>query len=260
MTETKRAFNTLLRSCLLLLALLCFGCERKEDSIGIGFFGPLTGPTAQAGQALRNGALVAIDEINERGGLLGKPLALIEYDDKSSPEQAVKTATKLVQIDKVTAIVGSLHSGNILAAAGILEQYKTPTLGAGTSPTWLAKGHKYLFRAVGNSELSVRELVRYARRTGITRVSIIKSNDEYGNMGAKLFVEGTAREGIEILANESFTHGDRDFTGQFARILRARPQAVLVWALGDDLGAVTKQLRQAGYTGPILGAEGYTLP
>jgi branched-chain amino acid transport system substrate-binding protein len=241
-------------------ALLCTGCKQKKDTVRIGFFGPLTGPTAQAGQALRNGARIAVEQINQKGGLLGKPLELIEYDDRSSPEQAVKAVTKLVQINKVTAIVGSLHSGNILAAAPVLEQYKIPMVGAGTSPTWLQKGYKYLFRAVGNSALSVKQLALYASKTGLKRISVIHGNDEYGGVGAKLFIEDAGRQGLQILANESFTHGDRDFTGQFARMLRSEPDAVFVWALGDDLGALTKQLRQTGYKGPILGAEGYTLP
>jgi branched-chain amino acid transport system substrate-binding protein len=245
---------------LLFPGFLFLGCKNKADSVRIGFFGPLTGPTAQAGQALRNGTLVAIDEINAQGGLLGKTVKLIEQDDRSSPEQAVKSVIRLIHLSKVTAIVGSLHSGNILAAAPAMEQSGTPMVGAGTSPTWLEKGYTYLFRAVGNSELSVRELAGYAKKAGIKKVSVIQSNDEYGMVGGRLFVEYATRAGIEISANESFTHGDRDFTGQFVKMLQVEPDAVFIWALGDDLGALTKQLRQAGYDGPVLGAEGYTLP
>jgi branched-chain amino acid transport system substrate-binding protein len=250
----------LTRFFLLLPAFLFFGCENKADSVRIGFFGPLTGPTAQAGQALRNGALIAIDQINTQGGLLGKPVELIEQDDRSSPEQAVKSVIRLIHLSKVTAIVGTLHSGNILAAAPVIEQSGTPMVGAGTSPTWLEKGYTYLFRSVGNSELSVRELAGYAKEAGIRKVSVIQSNDEYGMVGGRLFIEYATRGGIEISANESFTHGDRDFTGQFVKMLQVEPDAVFIWALGDDLGALTKQLRQAGYDGPVLGAEGYTLP
>jgi branched-chain amino acid transport system substrate-binding protein len=245
---------------LLFPAFLFFGCKDRGDSVSIGFFGPLTGPTAQAGQALRNGALIAIDEINARGGLLGRPVRLIEQDDRSSPEQAVKSVIRLIHLSEVTAIVGSLHSGNILATAPVIEESGTPMVGAGTSPTWLQKGYTCLFRAVGNSELSVSELAGYAKRVGIKKVSVIQSNDEYGMVGGRLFVEHATRVGIEISANESFTHGDRDFTGQFVKMLKVEPDAVLIWALGDDLGALTKQLRQAGYDGPVLGAEGYTLP
>jgi branched-chain amino acid transport system substrate-binding protein len=239
--------------------LLSPGCGSHDDAIQIGFFGPLTGNTATAGQSLRNGARIAVDEINAEGGLLGRPLALVEYDDRSSPEQAVKSVLRLVTRDRVTAIVGSLHSGNILAAAPILEEFETPTVGSGTSPGWLQQGYRYLFRSLGNSALAVRQLALHAREEGLLGVAVLHANDEYGTTGANDFVEQAREQGLEVVARETFTHGDRDFTGQFARIRARSPDAVLLWALGDDLGALTKQLRQAGYSGPILGAEGYTM-
>ena len=245
---------------LVLLALVSAGCSRGGDSIKIGFFGPLTGNTATAGQSLRNGALIAIDEMNAAGGLLGKKVVLVEYDDRSSPEQAVKSAMKLVTVDRVHAIVGSLHSGNILASAPILEEFRAPTIGSGTSPKWLEQGYEYLFRSLGNSGLAVRQLALYAKSADMKRVAILHANDEYGRTGADDFTRYAREGGLEIVTQESFTHGDRDFTGQFARILREGPDAVLLWALGDDLGALTKQLRQTGYDGPILGSEGYSMP
>ena len=232
----------------------------QEDPITFGYFGPLTGPTAQAGQALRNGAQIAIDQINENGGLLGRKVSLVEYDDRSSPEQAVRSATKLVQVDDVDAIIGSLHSGNILAAGPVIEDSKTPLVGAGTSPTWLNQGYTYFFRALGNSELSAKQLADYAKSASYANVAILHSNDEYGNSGAKIFASAAEERGIKIAAQESFTHGDRDFTGQIGNIARLSPDAVFIWALGDDLCPVTKQMRQLGYFGPILGPEGYTLP
>jgi branched-subunit amino acid ABC-type transport system permease component len=235
------------------------GCSSDDKFISIGFFGPLTGNTATAGQALRNGALIATQEINSDDGLLGRPVRLIEYDDRSSPEQAARVATKLVLEDEVTAIVGSLHSGNILAAAPILELSETPTVGSGTSPSWLEQGYKYLFRSLGNSRLSVSQLVDYATRVQMQRIAIMFGNDEYGTTGAKDFEAQALNNGLEIVARESFTHGDRDFTGQYARILGQQPDGVLLWGLGDDLGFLIRQLRQSGYSGPVLGSEGFTM-
>jgi branched-chain amino acid transport system substrate-binding protein len=242
------------------LAAFAYSAALAEEPIKIGLFAPLTGPSAQAGQALRNGVAMAISEINDKGGLLGRQLALIEYDDRSSPEQAVRSATKLIQIDHVAAIVGSLHSGNILAAGPVVEAAKIPLVGAGTSPTWLQKGYAYFFRSLGNAELSVGQLAKYATDHKLARVAIFHSNDEYGNTGANDFAKVAKAGGLEVARNEAFTHGDRDFTGQIGNIVNVAPDAVFVWALGDDLGPVTKQLRQLGYAGPILGAEGYTLP
>lgn len=250
---------------LMKLTAVCVGLAAtpvaaQEDPIQFGFFGPLTGPSAQAGQALRNGALIAIDEINADGGILDREVALVEYDDRSSPEQAVRSTTRLIQVDDVDAIIGSLHSGNILAAGPEIEAGEVPLVGAGTSPTWLEQGYTYLFRSLGNSQLSAVQLARHANDSDYVNVAILHSNDEYGNSGAVVFEEAAVEAGIEITTKESFTHGDRDFTGQISTIVRGDPDAVFVWALGDDLGPLTRQLRQLGYFGPILGPEGYTLP
>lgn len=254
---TKRGF---LAATVAASALFTAHFASAQDTTQIGFFGPLTGPSAQLGQSLRNGALVALDEINAAGGVLGHQIEMIEYDDRSSPEQAVRSATKLVQVDNVAFIVGSLHSGNILASGPVIEEAQVPLIGAGTSPTWLESGYTYLFRALGNSSLSIKELAKYAKAQELNEIVVFHTNDEYGNAGAKAFSMTAEEYGLSLVGDESFTRGDRDFTGQIASIVKASPDAVLIWAIGDDLGPVTKQLRQLGYFGPILGAEGYTTP
>lgn len=230
------------------------------ETIKIGYFGPLTGGTAQAGQAAQNGVQIAINQLNENGGVNGQQLELISYDDKSSPEEAVKAATKLVQSDKVNAIFGSLHSANVQAAAPVIEESKTVCVAGGTSPSWLEQGNKYLFRSISNSTISAKQLAQYADAQGYKKVALFTSNDEYGISGADEFKKASEQYGIEFVASETMTNGDRDFTGQFAKINAAKPDATFIWCLGDDLGAVTKQLRQSGFDGPILGSESYTLP
>ncbi len=206
------------------LGLACVTTALAEDAkITIGLYGPLTGPSAVSGQSLRDGAQIAINEINAGGGLLGRQVRMIDYDDRSSPEQALRAATKLVQVDHVDAIIASIHSGNILVAGPLVEAAKTPLLGPGTSPTWLQQGYTYLFRALGNGELSTLELAKYAKAKGWSRIGIMHSNDEYGNSGAALFETTAVGMGSQVVSNQSFTHGDRDFTGQIGRIARGSP-------------------------------------
>ncbi|WP_283674755.1 ABC transporter substrate-binding protein [Butyricicoccus sp. Marseille-Q5471] len=231
-----------------------------EGAIKIGYFGPLTGGTAQAGQAALNGVQIAVNELNESGGILGRQVEIVSYDDKSSPEEAVKAATKLVQVNKVNAIFGSLHSANVQAAGPVIEESQTLCVAGGTSPTWLEQGYTYLFRSISNSTVSAKQLARYANDQGYHKIALFTSNDEYGTSGADGFKSACADYNIEFVANETMTNGDRDFTGQFAKITAAVPDAVFIWCLGDDLGAVTKQMRQSGFSGPILGSESYTLP
>ena len=259
----------LMLTCALLLTSL-MGCGGQKESnasnnsgsetIKIGYFGPLTGGTAQAGQAALNGVQIAVNELNEAGGVLGKQLEVVSYDDKSSPEEAVKAATKLVQVDKVNAIFGSLHSANVQAAGPVIEESKTICVAGGTSPTWLEQGYTYLFRSISNSSVSAKQLAKDADSQNLRKIALFTSNSEYGTSGAGAFRTACSNYDIEFVASETMTDGDRDFTGQFAKINAANPDAVFIWCLGDDLGAVTKQLRQSGFDGPILGSESYTLP
>lgn len=255
--------------CGALLLGMMAGCGGSQASSGesaggspikIGYFGPLTGGSAQLGQAALNGAQLAVDQINEKGGVLGRRLEIISYDDKSSPEEAVKAATKLVQVDKVNAIFGSLHSANVQAAAPVVEESQTLLVSGGTSPTWLQQGYTYLFRSIANANAASKQLAQYVSDEGLKKIATFTSNDEYGTSGADSFKAACEGSDISFIAAETMQNGDRDFTAQFAKINAASPDAVLVWCLSDDMGAVTKQLRQSGFSGPILGPEGYSMP
>lgn len=235
--------------------------EGTKETIKNGFVGPLTGGNAQSGQAALNGATIAVEKINAAGGVLdGQMLEIVSYDDKSSPEQSVTSTTKLIEVDHVVAIMGSLHSGNVLAAAPVAEEYKIPVISGGTSPTWLEQGYQYHFRSLGNSRLAMQQLTVYCNQQGWSKIAMIHSNDEYGNNGADEFLENADNNGLTIVANESFTAGDKDFTGQFAKMFQAEPDVIMTWGVGDDIGTVLKQMRQAGWSGPVIGPEGYTMP
>jgi branched-chain amino acid transport system substrate-binding protein len=134
------------------LAFAASAASAQKADINIGLYGPLTGP----GESLKRGAQIAVDQINAHDGLLGRRVHLVEYDDRSSPEQALRAVTKLVQVDKVDAIIGSIHSGNILVAGPVVEAAKIPLVGAGTSPTWLQKGYIDRLRRASTCQFKVR--------------------------------------------------------------------------------------------------------
>ena len=138
------------------LAFAASAASAQKADINIGLYGPLTGLSAVSGESLKRGAQIAVDQINAHGGLLGRRVHLVEYDDRSSPEQALRAVTKLVQVDKVDAIIGSIHSGNILVAGPVVEAAKIPLVGAGTSPTWLQKGYIDRLRRASTRQFKVR--------------------------------------------------------------------------------------------------------
>ena len=121
----------------------------SDDVIKIGMYMPLTGDSSTLGQNCNNAAQLAIEQINNEGGLLGKQLELICYDDQSSTEQAVKNVSRLIEEDHVNAIIGSLHSGNIKATGDIIEKAEIVEIGTGIAVDWLQQGLDISFQIVG---------------------------------------------------------------------------------------------------------------
>ena len=229
----------------------------ESDPVILGFFGPLTGPTAQAGNALFQGAQLRVKELNDAGGVLDRRVELVSCDDKSRPEEGVKCVQRLIDQDGVDAIVGTLHSPIISATAPIVDENQVPMVGAGTGVAWCNEGFEYVWRETANSDANAAAIRQAIEESDWSTLGILYQNDDYGASGAESLA---SIGGIEVVAEETYNPADRDYSGQIINLLGANPDAIAVWGLGDTLGPVTNQLRQQGWSGPIIGAEGYTLP
>ena len=255
----KILIGSLCLTVLLSMAVFAGGNSEAKDAIRIGFYGPLTGPMSLSGIASQQGAELAIKEINAKGGVLGKKLLLISYDDKSSPEQAVKAVTRMIDSDKVHAIVGSLHSGNILASAPVVEKAKIPEVGVGTSPGWLEKGYTYLFRPLANTNVIAVQLVKTIADLGYKKVGALGLSDEYGKTGVEDMRKQLEPLGIQVLA-EWFNPGDSDFTGQLTKLINSGIEALIAYGVDAYQGPIMKQARQNGFTGLVFGPESLSVP
>jgi branched-chain amino acid transport system substrate-binding protein len=249
---------------IIMLLLVVVGCGTQSSSsnedIKIGFYGPITGPTSLVGGASQLGARFAVDEINAKGGINGRKLKLIEYDDKSQPELAVKAVTRMIEVDKVHAIIGSLHSGNILASAPQVEKGQIPEIGIGTSSVWLSKGYKYLFRGTSSAALASPLLAKTIKEFGYTKIAILASSTEYAKTGADEIVRDLEKVGIKVVARETHNNGDTDFTAQIAKMISSGAQAMFVYSGTEDMGLQMKQFRQLGFNGEVFGPETFSSP
>ncbi|MDL2324740.1 ABC transporter substrate-binding protein [Ruminococcaceae bacterium OttesenSCG-928-A16] len=216
---------------------------------------PLTGVNAQVGAAANKGAALAVKIINENGGFNGVPVRLINYDDQGSPEEAVKIATKMVEDDKVDAVLGSLTSTCMLAAGQVYEDAGVLTFGTGTSPTWMLQGWEYVFRACPNNGVSMPLLVSKMKEMGIETVGVFRGLDDAAKSAAETFVEECDKMGVEVLTVESYTDGDTDYSGQIAKIISKNPDVVLCSTNGPTMAIFAKQLRQLGYQGLAFNRE-----
>lgn len=142
------------------------------DTFIIGCPQPLTGTNAQPGECALNAVKLAAKQFNENGGINGKQVKVLSYDDQGLPEEAVKLATRMVQADGVQAIIGSCISSCVLSSGKIYNDAKIPTFGTGTSPTWMAEGWEYVFRACQNNDFALPLVVNKLKDLGITKAAI----------------------------------------------------------------------------------------
>jgi branched-chain amino acid transport system substrate-binding protein len=240
-------------------ALLFLGCQKDTNEIKIGLYGTITGSNALAGEMLQKGGELAVSQINAAGGIKGRPLKLLVYDDKSNPEGAVKAVTRLVDVDKVIAIAASNSSPNILATTQITEEAKVLQVGAGTSPAYTNAGFNYLFRGTTNGNLPNAACVAAMKDMGVRTIGILRVASEYGTSGIKSFM--TLMEGsINVVAEEVYQTTDTDYTGQIVKILSAKPDAALIFGMTNESALAIKQFRRNGYEGFIYGPESLGVP
>lgn len=232
---------------------------QNTESVKIGLYGTITGTNALAGEMLEKGARIAVDEINAAGGIQGKNLELFVYDDKSTPEGAVKAVTRMVDVDQVVAMVGSNSSPNIIAGADITEEAGVIQVGAGTSPSYTNAGYNYIFRGTANADLPNKSFVDAMTTMGASKVAIISIASEYGASGVKS-VKELLPDSMEIVCEEQYQATDTDYTGQIAKVLASGADAVVLYGTTSDMALMIKQLRANGYDGYIYGPEGLGVP
>lgn len=229
--------------------------DLSGETFKIGFYSPLTGSAATQGTAAQNSVALYIKELNERGGLLGMKVEGVYYDDASDTEEAVKIATKLVEVDKVDFVVSSIISNCVMASGQILEDAQIPFFGMGFSPTFMQQGWKYCVRPTLNSARSIPYLTTVMKEFGFTSVAIFEGQDDYGASAGKSMREACEADGITVTTTENYVSGDTDFSGQVAKILGTNPDCVFLGVLGSEVGNAMKQFRQFGYDGILFYSE-----
>lgn len=230
-----------------------------QEVIKVGFYGPLAGPMSLSGIASRQGAELAIKQVNAQGGVNGMKMVLVPYNDNSSPEEAVKVVTRMITADKVNCIVGSLHSGNILASAPVVEKYKIPEVGIGTSPSWLQKGYTYLFRPLANTAVIGGQIAKTIKDLNYKKIGALGRSDEYGKTGVEDIKKQLDTYGVKLVS-EWFNPGDTDFTGQITKLLNSGIDAMIAYGVDADQGPIVKQARLNGFEGLIFGPESLSVP
>ncbi|MCI8275574.1 MAG: ABC transporter substrate-binding protein [Lachnospiraceae bacterium] len=231
------------------------GGELTGETFVLGSFLQLTGANSVAGNESNNTLDICIDYINERGGFNGAKIEKIVYDSQGSPEEAVKVVSKLINDDKVDAIMGSVNSSEILAAGAQINDAGIFMMGLGTANTWMAEDWPYVFRATVNNANLATNTVDMIVEAGAKTVAVVNGQDDASLSTADAFVELAAGKDLEVVTRETYSASDTDFSAQVTKIVAADPDCVYMTCSGEHIGPFVKQLRQGGYKGILYSKE-----
>ncbi len=245
------------------LSVSCGG-EKSPESQGVqlGFFGALTGPTATFAQSGKKGAELAVDEINARGGILGKPLVLLSEDDRGEASEAASAVSKLITRDHVVALIGEQASSRTLAAAPIAQSYGVPLISPTSSNVEVTKKGDYIFRACFIDPYQGRAVAAFARDTlkAQTAAILVDSKSDYSVGLAEAFRESFTSMGGRVISEPKYAEGDSDFSAQLTAIRPQNPDVLFVPGYYTDAGLIARQARSLGVKSVLLGADGWDSP
>ncbi|HEX2271010.1 MAG TPA: ABC transporter substrate-binding protein [Pyrinomonadaceae bacterium] len=257
---------------LLLITTLCisFGCERRgpggngtdSGEILVGYYGDLSGRTSSFGQSTKNGVEMAADEINKAGGINGRQIRILVEDDQGEPNKAATVVTKLVNQDRVHAILGEVASSNSLAAAPKAQEAKVPMISPSSTNPAVTQVGDYIFRVCFIDPFQGEVMAKFAANNlKAKRAAILYDfNSDYSRGLYQFFKRSFTGLGGEIVSEQSYTQGDRDFSGQLTAIRSSNPDVIYVPGYYGEVGVIANQTKQLGIKAPLLGGDGWDAP
>lgn len=229
----------------------------SAETIKIGLAGPVTGPVAQYGDMQMIGSKMAIEKINEAGGVNGKMLEGVVYDDACDPKQAVAVANKIVN-DDIHFVVGHLCSSSTQPASDVYEDEGILMVtAASTSPDITTRGHNMVFRTIGlDSHQGPIAGNHIADKVKPTNVAVIHDKQQYGEGIATSVKETLEAKGVNVVMFEGITSGDKDFSSLIAKMQKSKVDFVYYGGYHPELGLILRQSAEKGLKAQFMGPEG----
>lgn len=243
------------------------GSEKTAASVSgetftLGLVCPLSGSSAVSGQILKNATEMAVNEINEAGGINGEiQIILAEVDDEGVPATSVTAMQKLVEQDKVNAVIGAQASSCTLANMEITKAAKIPQITPASSNVAVTQsGNAYIYQMTATDELHMRNTMKYmAEEKGAKSFAILYESSDFGTGGYKIANSVCGDYGLTMADNEVYNAGDTDFSVVLGKMQKADPDFFIFWGYHTEVAMICKQMQQYGISYPVIG-QGYNSP
>ena len=248
------------------VSLLLSGCNKPpggsaagSDTIKVGEFASLTGKEATFGVSSHEGTLLAVEQINAAGGVLGKKIDLRTEDDLSKAGEPATVVNKLISRDGVVAMLGEVASSRSLEAAPICQQNHIPMISPSSTNPKVTETGDYIFRVCFIDPFQGTVMANFATKTlKAKKVAVFTDvKSDYSKGLAKYFKEGFVANGGEITAELDFNGGDKDFKAQLTAIKSTGPDAVFVPGYYTDAALICIQAKELGLNVPLFGGDGW---
>ncbi len=244
------------------LAALLAGAAFADDPIKVGEFASLTGKEAAFGQSSHKGTLLAIEELNATGGVLGRQFELITEDNQSKQGESATIAKKLISRDGVIALLGEVASGRSLEAAPIAQKEKIPMISPSSTNPKVTEMGNYIFRVCFIDPFQGTAMAKFAKDTlHLKKVALLTSVSSPYSVGlAKYFKETFAKIGGEVTIEQKYSEGDKDFKAQLTAIKAAGVDGIFVPGYYTEAALICKQAKELEMNFPIFGGDGWEAP
>jgi len=228
-----------------------------DNEILIGYHGPMTGSASWVGLGGRDGALLALDEINAAGGVLGRKIRLVTYDDAAKPSEAEAVTRKMIGSDGVFAILGGGVSNVAIVVAEEAHRAKVPYFnGSAGSPKVIDQQSRWVFSGatIDARDIAHNQASFIGQHLKVKKVSVMHGTDEFSqslqDTVVKLLKE---RYGVEVLTTQKYNPGDTDFSSQLLAVKQSNPELILLFGLYVEAARAVRQARELGIRTPIKG-------
>lgn len=234
----------------------------SEGPIVIGSFLSMTGSTATFGESTSRGAQLAIDEVNANGGVLGRQVKLVVLDNQGRAEEAGNAVTRLIDVNKAVAIMGDVASTLSLVGGRIAQRRAVPMVSPASTNTQVTQVGDYVFRVCFLDPFQGFAMAKFAReRLKLEKVAILKDvRSDYSLGLSDAFEQAFTKLGGKIVAKESYSAGDTEFSAQLTKIKGTSPDGLYVPGYYTEVGGIARQARRLGMKAPLMGGDGWESP
>ena len=269
--------QTLTRRTLLLgglgLSLAAVGCDTSSSTNGpaprtlsdteivIGHYASMSGGKATFGTSTDNGIKLAVDEINAAGGINGKKVRLITYDDKGEAKEAGPAVTRLITRDNVHAVLGEVASSISLVGAPVCQQYQVPMISPSSTNEQVTEIGDMIFRVCFIDPFQGRVCAKFARESEKLKAEsaaiFYDQSSAYSTGLMKQFEKAFTEMGGKVTSKQTYKEGDQDFNAQLTSIRAAKPDVIFVPGYYTEVGTIARQARKLDIKAPLLGGDGW---